>query len=41
MGKKKNNKKKDKGKEVKKEKKDDFWGKIGDFVRDAVDCCIE
>ena len=20
---------------------DNFWGKIGDFVRDAVDCCME
>lgn len=24
-----------------KRKKDDFWGKIGDFVRDSVDCCLE
>lgn len=25
----------------KKEKKSDFWSKIGDVVKDAVDCCIE
>ncbi len=26
--------------ETKKEKKD-FWSKIGDVVKDAVDCCLE
>ena len=31
-------KKKKKKKEVKKK---DFWGKMGDIVKDAVDCCIE
>jgi hypothetical protein len=31
-------KKKSKKKEIKKK---DFWGKIGDFVKDAVDCCLE
>ena len=25
----------------KKTKKKDFWGKLGDFVKDAVDCCLE
>ena len=25
----------------KKKKKKDFWGKLGDFVKDAVDCCLE
>ena len=25
----------------KKEKKTDFWSKIGDVVKNAVDCCIE
>ena len=35
-------KKKSKKKEEKKDtKKKDFWGKIGDFVKDAVDCCLE
>jgi hypothetical protein len=29
-----------KKKETKKEKKD-FWSKIGDVVKDAVDCCLE
>ena len=28
-------------KKEKKEKKNDFWGKIGDVVRKAVDCCLE
>jgi hypothetical protein len=28
-------------KEVKKKKKNDFWSKIGDVVKNAVDCCIE
>jgi len=27
-------------KKVKKKKKD-FWGKIGDVVKNAVDCCLE
>lgn len=29
--------------EVKKETKEkkDFWGDLGDFVKKAVDCCIE
>jgi hypothetical protein len=28
--------------EQKKEiKKKNFWGKIGNFVKEAVDCCIE
>ncbi len=30
-----------KKKETKKEKKSDFWSKIGDIVKDAVDCCLE
>lgn len=34
-------KKKKKEEKKKEEKKKDFWGKLGDFVRDAVDCCIE
>lgn len=31
------------GKVVKKKKetKKDFWSKIGDVVKDAVDCCLE
>ena len=33
-----NKKKKSKKKE---KKKKNFWGKMGDFVRDAVDCCLE
>lgn len=28
-------------KKEKKTKKNDFWGKIGDVVRKAVDCCLE
>jgi hypothetical protein len=30
-------------KEVKKKKvkKNDFWSKIGDVVKNAVDCCLE
>jgi hypothetical protein len=27
--------------EKKEPKKQDFWGKIGDFVKEAVDCCLE
>ena len=33
--------KKIKKKNPKKKKKDDFWSKIGDFVRESVDCCLE
>jgi hypothetical protein len=31
------------GKKIKKEvkKKKDFWSKIGDVVKNAVDCCLE
>lgn len=25
----------------KKERKGDFWSKIGDVVKNAVDCCLE
>lgn len=25
----------------KKKKKNDFWSKIGDVVKNAVDCCLE
>ncbi len=24
-----------------KKKKNDFWGKVGDVVRKAIDCCLE
>ena len=34
-------KKEKKKEETKQEEKKKFWGKLGDFVRDAVDCCIE
>ena len=30
-----------KEKKKKEQEKKQFWGKLGDFVRDAVDCCIE
>lgn len=30
-----------KKKDIKTKKKGDFWSKIGDIVKDAVDCCLE
>lgn len=34
-------KKQEKKKEGRQEEKKNFWGKFGDFVREAVDCCAE
>lgn len=34
-------KKKKNEKKKKKEKQKNFWGKMGDFVREKVDCCLE
>ena len=28
-------------KKIKKSKKKNFWSKMGDIVKDAVDCCLE
>lgn len=39
MAEKKINKKEEK--KVVSGKKSDFWSKLGDKVRDAIDCCIE
>jgi len=41
MSEKKDIKKTEKKEEIKKDENKNFWGKIGDFVKDAVDCCIE
>lgn len=32
---------KEKVKQPVKEEKKDFWGKLGDFVRKSIDCCLE
>jgi|GEM_PF-1316468 len=33
--------KKDKVKVAEKETKKDFWGRLGNFVKKAIDCCLE
>jgi hypothetical protein len=34
-------KKKEENKKTKESKKKDFWGDLGKFVKEKVDCCLE